>query len=69
MSGVRIDYWAITTFWGFTDMIDAIGGLTVDVPFPFYDLVLESRPAAGRAGARRSAGALVRARPPQHAAG
>jgi anionic cell wall polymer biosynthesis LytR-Cps2A-Psr (LCP) family protein len=25
--GVTIDYWALTTFWGFTAMIDAIGGL------------------------------------------
>ncbi len=37
ISGVTIDYWALTTFWGFTDMIDGIGGLTVDVPFPMYD--------------------------------
>jgi polyisoprenyl-teichoic acid--peptidoglycan teichoic acid transferase len=37
MSGVQIDYWAITTFWGFTDMIDAIGGLTMDVPFAMSD--------------------------------
>jgi LCP family protein required for cell wall assembly len=37
MSGVHIDYWAITTFWGFTDMINGIGGLTVDVPFAMYD--------------------------------
>ena len=37
ISGVHIDYWAITTFWGFTDMINQIGGLTIDVPFRFYD--------------------------------
>ena len=37
ISGVHIDYWAITTFWGFTDMINEIGGLTVDVPFRMYD--------------------------------
>jgi polyisoprenyl-teichoic acid--peptidoglycan teichoic acid transferase len=37
LSGVQIDYWAITTFWGFTDMIDAIGGLTMDVPFAMSD--------------------------------
>jgi LCP family protein required for cell wall assembly len=37
MSGVQIDYWAITTFWGFTDMIDAVGGLTMDVPFAMSD--------------------------------
>lgn len=35
--GVTIDYWALTTFWGFTDMINAVGGLTVDVPFPMMD--------------------------------
>lgn len=37
MSGVKIDYWAITTFWGFTDMINRIGGLMVNVPFRIYD--------------------------------
>jgi polyisoprenyl-teichoic acid--peptidoglycan teichoic acid transferase len=35
--GVHIDYWAITTFWGFKAMIDHVGGLTVDVPFRMYD--------------------------------
>jgi polyisoprenyl-teichoic acid--peptidoglycan teichoic acid transferase len=35
--GITIDYWALTTFWGFTDMIDAVGGLTVDVPFAMQD--------------------------------
>lgn len=35
--GITIDYWALTTFWGFTDMIKAVGGLTVDVPFPMQD--------------------------------
>jgi polyisoprenyl-teichoic acid--peptidoglycan teichoic acid transferase len=37
LSGVQIDYWAITTFWGFTDMIDSVGGLTMNVPFPMND--------------------------------
>ncbi|MDP9300811.1 MAG: LCP family protein [Actinomycetota bacterium] len=35
--GVHIDYWAITTFWGFKGMLDQIGGLTVNVPFRMYD--------------------------------
>lgn len=35
--GVTIDYWALTTFWGFTAMITDVGGLTVDVPFPMVD--------------------------------
>ena len=37
ISNTQIDYWAITTFWGFTDMIDDIGGLTMDVPFAMSD--------------------------------
>jgi len=35
--GVHIDYWAITTFWGFKAMIDKVGGLVVNVPFRFLD--------------------------------
>jgi LCP family protein required for cell wall assembly len=35
--GVHIDYWAITTFWGFKSMIDDVGGLTVNVPFRMLD--------------------------------
>ena len=35
--GVHIDYWALTTFKGMTDMIDAVHGLSVDVPFPMSD--------------------------------
>jgi LCP family protein required for cell wall assembly len=37
LTGVHIDYWAITTFWGFTNMINAINGLSIDVPFQFCD--------------------------------
>ena len=37
LADVQIDYWAITTFWGFTDMIDSVGGLTMDVPFAMND--------------------------------
>jgi LCP family protein required for cell wall assembly len=35
--GAQIDYWALTTFWGLTDMIDDVGGLRIDVPFPMSD--------------------------------
>ena len=45
--GVTIDYWALTTFWGFTDMINAVGGLTVDVPFPMSDPYARTDFAAG----------------------
>ncbi len=37
LAHVQIDYWAITTFWGFTDMIDSVGGLTMNVPFAMSD--------------------------------
>jgi polyisoprenyl-teichoic acid--peptidoglycan teichoic acid transferase len=37
LSGLTIDYWAITTFWGITDLVDELGGLTVDVPFQMDD--------------------------------
>jgi polyisoprenyl-teichoic acid--peptidoglycan teichoic acid transferase len=37
VTGIKLDYWALTTFWGFQAMINSIGGLTVDVPFPMQD--------------------------------
>jgi polyisoprenyl-teichoic acid--peptidoglycan teichoic acid transferase len=37
LSGVRIQYFAMTSFWGITSMIDQIGGLTVRVPFAMHD--------------------------------
>ena len=37
LSGLHIDYYALTTFWGITSMVDQIGGLTIDVPFSMHD--------------------------------
>ena len=37
MSGIHIQYFALTSFWGLTSMIDQIGGLTIRVPFPMHD--------------------------------
>jgi LCP family protein required for cell wall assembly len=37
VSGVHIDYWAITTFWGLISMIGRIGGVSVDIPFSMHD--------------------------------
>lgn len=34
---VKVAYYALTTFWGMTDLINAIGGLTVDVPCRMVD--------------------------------
>jgi polyisoprenyl-teichoic acid--peptidoglycan teichoic acid transferase len=32
MTGIRIGYYALTSFWGLTDIVDGLGGLTVKVP-------------------------------------
>lgn len=37
LTGIKIDYWALTSFDGITNMINQIGGLTVDVPFAMQD--------------------------------
>ena len=35
--GARIDYWAVTSFWGITRMVDTVGGLQVRIPFRMQD--------------------------------
>ena len=35
--GTRIDYWAVTSFWGIQDMVNEVGGLKVRVPFRMKD--------------------------------
>jgi LCP family protein required for cell wall assembly len=35
--GARIDYWAVTSFWGITRMVDVVGGLQVRIPFRMQD--------------------------------
>lgn len=37
LTGIRIGYYALTTFWGMTTLIDNIQGLTVDVPCAMVD--------------------------------
>lgn len=37
LTGIKIDYWVLTTFWGFQSMVNNVGGLTVDVPFAMHD--------------------------------
>lgn len=34
ITGITIDYYALTSFKGFTETVNGIGGLVVDVPFP-----------------------------------
>jgi len=35
--GARIDYWAVTSFWGIADMVEQVGGLRVRIPFRMRD--------------------------------
>jgi polyisoprenyl-teichoic acid--peptidoglycan teichoic acid transferase len=35
--GARIDYWAVTSFWGIARMVDEVGGLQVRIPFEMHD--------------------------------
>jgi LCP family protein required for cell wall assembly len=35
--GARIDYWAVTSFWGIARMVDTVGGLQVRIPFRMQD--------------------------------
>ena len=37
LTGITIDYWALTSFEGLTTMVDDVGGLVVDVPFEMQD--------------------------------
>jgi LCP family protein required for cell wall assembly len=37
ITGIHLDYYAITGFGGFEDLINGIHGLTIDVPFPMHD--------------------------------
>ena len=36
-TGMHIDYWIVTDFQGFSDAIDAVGGVRVDIPGRIYD--------------------------------
>ena len=47
MSGVRIDHYLEIDFAGFKDLVDAIGGVTVDVDEPIHDTVSGLDLAAG----------------------
>jgi LCP family protein required for cell wall assembly len=35
--GARIDYWAVTSFWGIARMVNTVGGLQVRIPFRMKD--------------------------------
>jgi polyisoprenyl-teichoic acid--peptidoglycan teichoic acid transferase len=37
ITGIRIDFWILTSFQGLTHMVDWIGGLAVNIPYPMHD--------------------------------
>lgn len=37
ITGIRIDYWMLTSFKGFSRMVDGIGGLKMRVRYPMHD--------------------------------
>jgi LCP family protein required for cell wall assembly len=39
LTGLRVDYYALVDFRGFVEMVDAMGGVTVNVPRPVLDRV------------------------------
>jgi LCP family protein required for cell wall assembly len=39
LTGLRVDYYALVDFRGFVEMVDALGGVTIDVPRPVLDRV------------------------------
>ena len=48
LTGLKMDYWALTWFDGFQAMINEIGGLQMDVPFPLHDSYAHADLEAGR---------------------
>jgi LCP family protein required for cell wall assembly len=37
LTGIRMDYWMLTSFRGLSRMVDAVGGLVLDVPYAMND--------------------------------
>ena len=48
LTGLTMNYWALTWFDGFIAMINDVGGLTMDVPFPLNDSYAHANLEAGK---------------------
>jgi LCP family protein required for cell wall assembly len=48
LTGITMDYWALTGFGGFDAMVTQVGGLTMDVPFSVVDSAAGANLQAGR---------------------
>lgn len=63
LTGLTMDYWALTWFEGFEAMIDDVGGLAMDVPFDVFDSFARAEITAGeQVLSGRDALAFARAR-------
>jgi LCP family protein required for cell wall assembly len=47
LTGLTMDYWALTWFEGFKSMIRGVGGLSMDVPFDVFDTLAGAEITAG----------------------
>lgn len=47
LTGITIDYWALTWFDGFEAMVNDVGGLSMDVPFDVFDSYAHAQITAG----------------------
>lgn len=47
VTGIRIDFYVLTSFEGLKRMVEGIGGLEVDVPYPMHDSFSGSNFSAG----------------------
>ena len=63
ITGIRFDYYVLTSFEGVQTAVDDIGGLTIDVPFPMFDPYSQVGLRSRRADAERPRRPGVRARP------
>jgi hypothetical protein len=68
LTGLTMDYWALTGFQTFQQMVNGIDGLVVDVPFAMNDSDSGASSTRGPASGR-SRGARVRAQPPRSSVG
>jgi len=48
VTGLQVDHWITIDFQGFQEMVDAVGGVTVDSPVPFCWTTIEEFHLAGR---------------------
>ncbi|MGH2634882.1 MAG: LCP family protein [Actinomycetota bacterium] len=63
LTGLTMDYWALTWFEGFEAMINDVGGLSMDVPFDVFDSYAHAQLEAGpQVLSGRDALAFARAR-------